>query len=96
MNQQIAVQDQLLVPVVPANARIIEGWPPFPFPDLSGFEPAGWERTETKWTVGEAALTAQQFRLAIQHHNAKHPGHGYAITDVRERQVVVSAFRSTE
>jgi len=96
MNQQIAIHDELLVPVVPVSPRVIEGWPPFPFPDLGGFEPDGWERTETKWTVGEAALTVEQFRLAIQHHNGRHPRHGFAITDEREGQVVVTAFRHWE
>jgi len=96
MNQQIAVQDELLVPVVPVNSRIIEGWPPFPFPDLRYYKPEGWERTDTKWTIGEAALTVQQFKMAIQHYNGRHPGHGFAITDEREGQVVVTAFRSLE
>jgi len=95
MNQQIAVEDELLVPVVPANARLIETWPPFPFANLSHYEPDGWEKTETKWVVGQAALTVQKFKQAIQHHNRRHPEHGYAITDVRERQVVVTAFCSS-
>jgi len=67
--------------------------PPFPFPFLGDYVPAGWQKVEEYFvdstgfgTQGEAALTISQFLEKIT------PGHGYAITQSGEFQVKVGEY----
>lgn len=69
-------------------------------PNLGDFTPVGWEKTETEWFVdhsgwgqeGEPALTIDQFVRAVKAHFATHPTAGYAITEVGQFQLYVTAF----
>jgi hypothetical protein len=88
-----------LVPYVPISADEIES--PFTFPNIGSLEPEAWEKTGASWFVDktghgeswEPALTWRQFRRQLAGYILRHPGHGYAITEEGECQVVVSAFR---
>lgn len=90
-------------PYVPFNIEEVNRWPPFPFPSLGDHAPLGWEKAGTSWFVDatghgngwESAMTVQEFTEALRRYVAEHPGHGFAITDQGEFQVVVSAFRHT-
>ena len=103
LNDQIAVEaaEEGLVPYVPYDADEVDYWPPFPLPDLGYLQPDGWERTEQTWLVddtghgyeSEPALTGKQFKQELRDYIAANPGHGFAITERGEFQVVVSAFR---
>ncbi len=88
-----------LVPYVPESAD--EATTPFFCPNIGTLKPRGWKRTGQTWFVDktghgepwEPALTWAQFRRQLAGHLLRHPGHGYAITEEGECQVVVSAFR---
>jgi len=67
--------------------------PPFPFPFLGDYVPAGWQKVEEYFvdstgfgTQGEAAITISQFLEKIT------PGRGYAITQAGEFQVKVGEY----
>ena len=101
VNNQIAREAarEGLVPYVPFTAD--EAETPFTFPNIGNLEPAGWRKTGASWFVDkmghgldwEPALTWQQFRRRLAGYILRHPGHGFAITEEGEFQVVVSAFR---
>jgi hypothetical protein len=103
VNRQIAREAAAegLVPYVPFNVDELDLCPPFLFPNIGYLEPDGWEKTGTSWFVdktgeglpSEPALTWQQFRRQLVGYILRHPGHGFAITEEGEFQVVVSAFR---
>lgn len=88
-----------LVPYVPFAAD--EAETPFTFPNIGTLKPRGWKKTGTSWFVDKAghgldwepALTWDQFRRRLTGYILRHPGHGFAITEEGEFQVVVSAFR---
>ena len=88
-------------PYVPWSASEVAGWPTCPVPNLGYFEPEGWEKTDSSWFVDstgqgaawEPALTWPQFRQQLSEYVAEHPGHGIAITEEGEMQIVISAFR---
>ena len=74
---------------------------PFFCPNIGYFVPVGWEKTDANWFVDktgvgepwEPALTWKQFRQRLTGYILRHPGHGFAITEEGEFQVVVSAFK---
>jgi hypothetical protein len=88
-----------LVPYVPISADEVDT--PFFCPNIGSLEPEGWEKTGASWFVDktghgeswELALTWRQFRRQLAGYILRHPGHGYAITEEGECQVVVSAFK---
>jgi hypothetical protein len=88
-------------PLVPFDQKDVDRWPPFPFPSLGDFEPLGWENTGTSWFVDstghgsawESAMTVDAFKAELLRYVVENPGHGFAITEEGEFQVVVSAFR---
>lgn len=89
------------VPYVPFDATEPETWPPFPFPNLGGYLPPGWERTEAQWFVdttgygreSEPALTWRRFKDLIAAYVAEHPDHGYAVVEEGQFQVMIAALR---
>jgi hypothetical protein len=101
VNQEIAQQaaQDGLVPYVPFNADEVDT--PFAFPNLGYHVPRGWKKTDASWFVDktgqgyswEPALTWEQFRRRLVGYILRHPGHGFAITEEGECQVIVSAFR---
>jgi hypothetical protein len=103
LNTQIAVEaaERDAVPYVPLNVEEVDLYPPFPFPNLGYLEPDGWEKTDTAWFVDktgqghewEPALTVEQFKRQLREYVAKHPGHGFAITEEGEFQVYVATFK---
>jgi hypothetical protein len=68
-------------------------------PNIGYLELSEWEKTES-WFVdktghgyeSESALTHKSFLEELREFVFAHPGHGYAITEEGEFQVVVSAF----
>jgi len=106
VNQQIAREAAAegLVPYVPFNVEEIDRCPPFLFPNIGYLEPDGWEKTDKSWFADkygcglpwEPALTWDQFKRQLVGYILRHPGHGFAITEEGEFQVVVSAFRQME
>jgi hypothetical protein len=88
-------------PFVPFDEKDVDRWPPFPFPSLGGYEPLGWENAGRSWFVDatgrgspwESALTVDAFKAELFRYVVENPGHGFAITEEGEFQVVVSAFR---
>jgi hypothetical protein len=88
-----------LVPYVPFTAD--EAITPFAFPNIGSLKPKGWQKTGASWFVDktghgetwEPALTWRQFRRQLAGYLLRHPGHGFAVTEEGECQVVVSAFR---
>lgn len=88
-------------PHVPAGPEEMDSYPPFPFPALDGYVPAGWEVADGSWFVSrmeeargaEPALDVEQFRKALREYVTDHRGHGFAITEEGPFQVVVSAMR---
>ena len=100
VNRQIARQaaTEGLVPYVPDSANEVDT--PFAFPNFGSLKPRGWKKTGTTWFVDktghgeswELALTWQQFRQQLTGYLLRHSGHGFAITEEGECQVVVSAF----
>jgi hypothetical protein len=101
VNNEIARQaaKEGLVPYVPFSAD--EAVTPFAFPNIGTLKPRGWKRTGRTWFVDktghgldrEPALTWAQFRRQLAGYILRHPGHGFAVTEEGEFQVVVSAFR---
>lgn len=87
------------MPYIPDTADEVES--PFTFPNIGYFVPVGWQKTGANWFVDktgqgldwEPALTWQQFRRRLTGCLLRHPGHGFAITEEGEFQVVVSAFK---
>jgi hypothetical protein len=88
-----------LVPYVPFSADEVES--PFTFPNIGTLKPRGWKKTGASWFVDkwghgepwEPALTWQQFRRQLAGYLLRHPGHGFAVTEEGECQVVLSAFQ---
>lgn len=101
VNNEIARQAarEGLVPYVPFSAD--EAVTPFAFPNIGSLKPRGWRNTGMTWFVDktghgetwEPALTWRQFRQRLTGYILRHPGHGFAIVEEGEFQVVVSAFR---
>jgi hypothetical protein len=106
VNRQIAMEAAAegLVPYVPFNAEEMDDCTSFRFPNIGYLEPDGWEKTGASWFVdktghglpSEPALTGQQFKRQLAGYILRHPGHGFAITEEGEFQVIVSAFRRAE
>jgi hypothetical protein len=100
VNNEIARQaaKEGLVPYIPVNADEVDT--PFAFPNIGSLKPRGWKKTGANWFVdktgcgldSELALTWQQFRRQLAGYLLRHHGHGFAITEEGECQVVVSAF----
>lgn len=89
-----------LKPHVPASVEEIEQYPPFPFPNFGFYLPKGWEVVQswfcdkTGWGLdSERALSLRQLRDELAHYVAENPGHGFAITEEGQFQLIVSAFR---
>ena len=103
LNEQIAAQaaEESLVPFVPFNPEDVDRWPPFPIPNIGYLEPDGWIKTETTWFVDktgwgrdyELALTVDQFKRALHDYINDNPGHGFAMVEEGEFQVVIAAFK---
>jgi hypothetical protein len=101
VNNEIARQAarEGLIPYIPASAD--EAVTPFFCPNIGSLKPRGWIKTGQTWFVDktgngetwELALTWQQFRRQLAGYLLRHPGHGFAITEEGECQVVISAFR---
>ncbi len=101
VNNQIAREaaKQGLFPYVPASAD--EATSPFFCPNIGTLKPRNWAKTGATWFVDktghgetwEPALTWCQFRRQLAGYILRHPGHGFAITEEGEFQVVVTAFR---
>lgn len=71
----------------------VDKFPPFPFPKLGDYVPAGWERVDeffvdsSGWgSEGEPALTVEQFKDKLV------AGRGYAITSEGQFQVYVGEY----
>ena len=102
VNEEIAAEaaQRGLVPFVPDSIEDVDHWPPFPLPNIGTLEPDGWEKTETSWFVDktghgyddEPALTWPRLKRELRRYIAQHPGHGFAITEEGECQIVVSVF----
>lgn len=67
----------------------ISWWPPYPFPDLVGWVPEGWEDAGTGcWYIdtqgagrpGDWAMTWDDFKVVIRNYLADHPDHGFGIS----------------
>jgi len=101
VNNEIArkAARQGLVPYVPFSPNEVDT--PFSFPNIGSLKPRGWRKTGATWFVDktghgldwEPALTWRQFRRQLAGYLLRHPGHGFAVTEEGEFQVVVSAFR---
>ena len=92
---------QRVVPYVPFGLEEVDQ--PFKFPNIGYHEPDGWEKVESwfvdKYGVGresEPAITHRRLKEILDDYIADNPGHGFAITEEGEFQVVISAFRPTE
>jgi hypothetical protein len=66
-------------------------------------EPNGWEKVESwfldKYGVGlesEPAITHRRLKNILRDYIKTNPGHGFAVTEEGQFQVVVSAFRPVE
>ena len=99
----LAAVDDLTVPYVPANADELDGWPPFPFPNLGKLVPECWERTGQTWLVGarhvcgdRMVLSCDEFKRQLGGYILRHPGHGFGVVDDGDCQAVVAAFRWVE
>ena len=103
VNNQIARQAarEGLAPYVPASLDEVAHCTPFTFPNIGYLKPRGWRRTGQTWFVdktgegleSEPALTWERFRRRLSTYVYCHPGHGIAVVEEGEFQVVVSAFR---
>src|SRR5438045_2761413 len=103
LNEEIAAEaaQNDLVPFVPDGPESVDRWPPFPIPNIGYHKPDGWKRTDQEWFVdksgfgrpGEPALTVEQLKRELRSYIARHPGHGFAITEEGEFQLYISAFR---
>ncbi len=101
VNNEIArkAARQGLVPYVPFSPDEVES--PFSFPNIGTLKPRGWRKTGDTWFVDKTgqgfddkpSLTWRQFRRQMAGYILRHAGHGFAITEEGEYQVVVSAFR---
>jgi len=106
INQEIAREAAAegLVPYVPFSVEELDLCPSFPFPTIGYLQPDGWKKTDQHWFVDkfgcglpwEPALTWDHFRRELRRYILRHPGHGFAITEEGEFQLVVSAFRRVE
>lgn len=88
-------------PFVPSLEEI-DNFPPFPFPHLGPYVPAGWERVEdATWFAdssgwgrpGEPALTAGELRQHLRMYAEENPDHGFAIVEAGQFQLYVCAYR---
>ena len=84
------------------SAEEIDNFPPFPFPHLGPYVPAGWERVEdatwfsdsTGWgRSDEPALTVEQLKNELRQYVAENPDHGFAIVEAGQFQLYVGAYR---
>ena len=105
VNEEIAARalQAKRTPFVPDGPDDVDRWPPFPFPNLGYYEPEGWEQVESwfvdKTGVGyesEPAMTHRALKETLRHYIADNLGHGFAITEEGEFQLVISAFAPVE
>ncbi len=90
-----------LIPYTPWDSREVDGYPPFPFPNLGSYRPKGWELVD-HWLVDksgfgredEPALTPRQLKERI-YQGLEHD-YGYAIIEEGQFQVVLGVFREIE
>jgi len=81
-----------LKPYVPFDQAEIDAFPPFPFPNLGGFEPEGWEEVgryfldKTGTDDSGPAMSLDHFKSMLT------PGVGYAIVEEGEYQVYIGEF----
>jgi len=94
-------------PHVPESEEEIEGYPPFPFPNLGDYEPPGWKEVEEHpegegaimvdhsgfGTPGERADTPEQFRARLLRLYRADPTLGYGIVEVGQFQLFVGVFK---
>ena len=87
-------------PYVPFDAKEIEGYRAFPFPNIGSYRPKGWKLVETfmcdssgMGDESEPALTIRQLKARLLLDLDK--GYGYAIVAVGQFQVVLGAFQKT-
>lgn len=81
----------------------ISWWPPYPFPDLVGWVPEGWEPANTGYcpidTVGRdgpegPAMTWDDFKTWVRSYLIKHPDHGFGISwKSAEGYIYIQAYR---
>lgn len=80
----------------------IDTFPPFPFPNLGPYVPAGWEPVDdATWFVDssgwgrndEPALSVEQFKAELRQYVAENPDHGFAIVEYGQFQCYVGAFK---
>ena len=97
-----AVSDDLK-PFIPFTEYELDSFPPFPFPTLGNFTPDGWERTGTTWRVrtrrsggDREALSCGTFKLRLGGYIRENPGHGFAVVDEDDCEVVVTAYRRVD
>jgi len=95
---EIAAQDQMVPFVYWKHDNL---GPPFPFPNLGDYVPAGWELIDHFMVDSsgfgapdEPADTPEQLRARIEREITKHEGQtvGWAIIEVGQFQVVVGEF----
>ena len=88
-------------PYVPSLEEI-DNFPPFPFPNLGPYVPAGWERVEdatwyadsSGWgRTGEPALAVNQLKGELRRYASDNPRHGFAIVECGQFQCYVGAYR---
>jgi hypothetical protein len=72
----------------------IDGYPPFPFPNIGDDEPEGWEQVDDFFcdssgfgSSSEPALTPEQLKRKLE------PGFGYAIIETGQFQLVIGKFK---
>ena len=71
-------------------------------PHLGSYTPPRWTRTETDFfadssgfgSPSEPALTPDQLVVKMREHFATHPAAGYAITEVGQFQLYITAFET--
>jgi hypothetical protein len=80
----------------------ISWWPPYPFPDLVGWTPEGWEEAGTGHCpidpVGRGeyldwAMTWDEFKVWVRSYLVKHPDHGFGISKRGESIIYIQAYR---
>lgn len=89
-------------PYVPWDADEVDGYPPFPFPNIGSYEPEGWEEVvrffcdKTGWDYSGGALTHVQLKERLKRtiSEAVKLGRtvGFAIVEEGQFQLYVGAF----
>jgi hypothetical protein len=88
------------VPYVPFDESEVNGYPPFPLPNIGSYRPDGWDlesyHTCDKTGFGlesEPALTVEAFKRLMKREIAKEGTRGFAIIEEGQFQLVVGVFR---